>query len=98
MAVHSPLRSAMWTFLVNRDFDSRRVVTLTLTLRELDSMNTSTTFRVVRRAAAAFCLVFALAWTAGTSWAQFTRLNAFGDSLSDLGNTYNALGGMGADQ
>src|SRR5262245_27720906 len=98
MAVQSLLCSAMWTFPVNRDSDSRRLVTLTLTLRELDRMKTSTTFCVGRRAAAVVCLVFALAWTAGTSWAQFTGLNAFGDSLSDLGNTYNALGGMGADQ
>lgn len=29
--------------------------------------------------------------------AQLTALYAFGDSLSDLGNTYNALGGHGAD-
>jgi phospholipase/lecithinase/hemolysin len=32
------------------------------------------------------------------SAAQYTGLYAFGDSLSDLGNTYNALGGSGSDQ
>lgn len=40
---------------------------------------------------------FAVAF-ARPSYAQYTAIYAFGDSLSDLGNTYNALGGMANDQ
>jgi phospholipase/lecithinase/hemolysin len=38
------------------------------------------------------------AFPASDCSAQYTGLYAFGDSLSDLGNTYNALGGSANDQ
>jgi phospholipase/lecithinase/hemolysin len=61
-------------------------------------MNTPLTFRALRPAATIVCFLLLLVAPTRESAAQFTGLYAFGDSLSDLGNTYNALGGSGSDQ
>jgi phospholipase/lecithinase/hemolysin len=52
--------------------------------------------RIVRRLT--LVTSFALFTFAGTRGATYSGLYAFGDSLSDLGNTYNALGGTGSDE
>ena len=52
---------------------------------------------VVRRLALVFCLLLSAVATSTAGAAPFTALYAFGDSLSDLGNTYDVFGGHGAD-
>ena len=42
-----------------------------------------------------FLMVFA---ASGARCETYSKIFAFGDSLSDLGNTYNALGGTGSDE
>jgi phospholipase/lecithinase/hemolysin len=51
----------------------------------------------VRRLALVISLFFAVATTSIVRAVDYTALYAFGDSLSDLGNTYNEFGGSGAD-
>ena len=53
-------------------------------------------FAVVRRLALVALLLVTTA--SGARAVTYTALYAFGDSLSDLGNTYNELGGSGSDQ
>jgi phospholipase/lecithinase/hemolysin len=61
----------------------------------MDCMMSTHPLAIVRHLALiTFILVFTVA---GARGASFTALYAFGDSLSDRGNTYNALGGSGAD-
>jgi phospholipase/lecithinase/hemolysin len=59
-------------------------------------MKTSQLLVVVRRMA--LLVSFVLIIAADARAVTFSKIFAFGDSLSDLGNTYNALGGTGSDQ
>jgi cholinesterase len=54
--------------------------------------------RALRPCLTLACFLLLLVAPPRESAAQFTGLYAFGDSLSDLGNTYNVLGGSGSDQ
>lgn len=58
-------------------------------------MKTTNPLAVVRHSALVTFIL--LITTAGAQAAHFSALYAFGDSLSDLGNTYNVLGGMASD-
>lgn len=61
----------------------------------MGNMNTNFLSAVVRRLALMILLLVTMASSAPA--VTLTGLYAFGDSLSDLGNTYNELGGSGAD-
>ena len=58
-------------------------------------MQTTHLLTFVRRLALVTSILFVA--VASAISATYTALYAFGDSLSDLGNTYNALGGSGSD-
>jgi hypothetical protein len=57
--------------------------------------NLSRHFRSACRASTVVYFFLGIAVMAGSLRAQYTALYAFGDSLSDLGNTYNALVNLG---
>lgn len=66
----------------------------------MEAMNITNTFRPMRASVAVVAFVVLLGLKADTCWAQFSGLIAFGDSLSDRGNTYQTLLGdeSGSDQ
>ena len=59
-------------------------------------MRTRQLLVAVRRMA--LLLFFVVLTAADAQGATYSKIFAFGDSLSDLGNTYNALGGTGSDE